>query len=237
MTTLGDVIVVLRASLERLPFTELANALDAAEEVRSLIEQVAAGSDQAELHQVLGWFEQVTGGIDELQRKLSVIHAAVTDMANRLEGSGRTGELLAPAPPAPATPPAASSSRETALLAKLPERVGGKTSGIWVDENGTEHDIVSGEHDWQQARDVLAELRIGPARGTLWVASHVEVKLAATLRGLAAERVTLAVNNAPCDEGRWSCDRLLPRILRPGQTVTVYWPGGMQTYRGKEARG
>jgi hypothetical protein len=37
MTTLGDVIAALRASLERLPFTELANALDAAEEARGLI--------------------------------------------------------------------------------------------------------------------------------------------------------------------------------------------------------
>ncbi|WP_406602091.1 DddA-like double-stranded DNA deaminase toxin [Lentzea kristufekii] len=118
----------------------------------------------------------------------------------------------------------------------MPEREGGKTSGIWVDENGVEHDIVSGAHDWQQARDVLAELRIGPARGTLWVAAHVEVKLAAALRGLAAKHVTLAVNNEPCNEGRWSCDRLLSRILKPGQTVTIHWPGGEQTYRGKEAQ-
>jgi hypothetical protein len=123
------------------------------------------------------------------------------------------------------------------LLAKLPARENGKTSGIWVGEDGVERPLVSGEHDWQQARGVLAELGIGPARGTLWVASHVEVKLAAALRTLSAMRVTLAVNNVPCDEGRWSCDRLLPRILKPGQTVTIHWPGGQRTYRGKEAQG
>ncbi|USX50990.1 DddA-like double-stranded DNA deaminase toxin [Lentzea sp. HUAS12] len=219
-------IAALRASVERLPFTELADALDAVEEARSLIEQVATGSGDAEFEQVLGWFRQVVDGIDELQRKLSMIHTSVTDVANRLENSGDTSAPLLPPPP-----------RHVALLARLPTREGGKTSGIWVDENGVEHDIVSGEHDWQQARTVLTELGIGPARGTLWAASHVEVKLAAALRGLAAKSVTLAVNNAPCDTGRWSCDRLLPRILKPGQTVTVHWPGGKQTYRGKEARG
>ncbi|WP_191305138.1 DddA-like double-stranded DNA deaminase toxin [Lentzea cavernae] len=222
-------IAALRASLERLPFTELADALDAAEEARSLVEQVAEGSDQAELHQVLGWFGQVTAGIDELQRKVSAIHSDVTAVANRLEGTGKADE---PLPPAPADP----NRSRGALLSKLPDREGGKTSGIWVDESGAEHAIVSGEHDWQQARDVLAELRIGPARGTLWVAAHVEVKLAAMLRGLAAKDVTLAVNNEPCNEGRWSCDRLLSRILKPGQTVTIYWPGGSQSYRGKEVQ-
>ncbi|SDJ81210.1 SCP1.201-like deaminase [Lentzea albidocapillata subsp. violacea] len=230
MATLGDVIAALRASVERLPFTELADALDAAEEARSLIEQASAGSGQAEFHRVLDWFSQVISGIDQLQCQLSAIHAGVTGAANRLEGSGRTSEVLHPVSPVP------SRTQGASLLGKLPKREGGKTSGIWVDESGVEHDIVSGEHDWQQARAVLAELRIGPAHGTLWVAAHVEVKLAAALRGLAAKRVTLAVNNEPCNEGRWSCDRLLSRILKPGQTVTIHWPGGEQTYRGKEAQ-
>jgi hypothetical protein len=66
--------------------------------------------------------------------------------------------------------------------------------------------------------------------------AHVEIKLAAALRRLAVNAVTLAVNNAPCDDGRWSCERLLPRILKPGQSVTIHWPGGQQTYRGKEAQ-
>ena len=113
MATLGDVIAALRASLERLPFTELANALDAAEEARTLIEQVSSGSDQAEFHQVLEWFSQVTNGIDELQSKLSAIQASVTEVANRLEGSGRGTEPLATGPP----PPAGSTPRARYCLA------------------------------------------------------------------------------------------------------------------------
>lgn len=122
-------IAALRAGLERLPFSELADALDAAEEARSLVEEVSAGSDQAEFLQVLAWSSQVINGIDELRRKLSVIHADVIDLANRLEGSSRTDEPLTPTPV-----PVADPSSDVGLLNKLPERVGGRTTGIWVDE-------------------------------------------------------------------------------------------------------
>jgi hypothetical protein len=223
------VVTALRTSVDRLPFAELADALEAVEEACELVDQAANGSSQGEFHQIVDWFRQVADGIDELQRKLSAIQRDVTDMANRLEAISPSGELLVSSPPTSGAPPGND------LLAKLPERVGGKTSGIWVDEEGREHTLVSGEHDWQQARNLLAELRIGPARGALWVAAHVEVKLAALLRHTTARHVTLAINNAPCDDGRWSCDRLLPRVLRPGQTVTIHWPAGTQTYRGKEA--
>ncbi|WP_372448535.1 DddA-like double-stranded DNA deaminase toxin [Saccharothrix coeruleofusca] len=45
---------------------------------------------------------------------------------------------------------------------------------------------------------------------------------------------TLAVNNRPCDVGPLSCVRIVPRVLRPGQSLTVHWPGGVKTYTGKE---
>jgi hypothetical protein len=103
------------------------------------------------IHRVLDCFGQVISGIDQLQRQLSAIHTGVTGAANRLEGSGRTSEVLGPVSPVPSRP------QGTSLLGELPE-------------------------------------------------------------------------------GRWSCDRLLSRILKPGQTVTIHWPGGEQTYRGKEAQ-
>lgn len=84
------------------------------------------------------------------------------------------------------------------------------------------------------AGEVLRGLGIAPPRGELMTADHVEVKVAASLRGLTTENIILAVNNTPCSDGRWSCDTLLPRILRPGQRITVYWPDGKRIYRGKE---
>lgn len=47
-------------------------------------------------HRVLDCFSQVISGIDQLQRQLSAIHTGVTGAANRLEGSGRTSEVLGP---------------------------------------------------------------------------------------------------------------------------------------------
>jgi hypothetical protein len=45
---------------------------------------------------------------------------------------------------------------------------------------------------------------------------HVEVKVAVELRHLPVRDVTMVVNNRPCNEGMWSCDDLLPSILRLG---------------------
>lgn len=121
--------------MDTLPFTALADALDAAEEAYALVEQVAAGSGQAEFYQVLEWFQLVVEGIGGLQRELSAIQAGVTDTANRLEGIGRTGEPLVPVPPMPtvtSTDPEAARAAE--LLARLPVRgpKNLKTSGYWV---------------------------------------------------------------------------------------------------------
>jgi nucleic acid/nucleotide deaminase of polymorphic system toxin len=239
MATLGDVIAALRASVDRLPFSELANALDEAEEAHALIEQAAAGSGQAEFYQVLEWFRLVVEGIGDLQRTLSAIQANVTDTANRLEGSGRTSEPLPPtAPASPATPVAKPIEvRAAELLTRLPAREGNnyKTAGVWIDEHGQEREpLVSGRDEgYTEAKAMLKDLRIGPARGDLLTAAHVEVKLVAHLRKTDAKAVTLVINNRPCHSDMWSCDTLLPRLLKPGQAITIYWPGGRKTYRGE----
>ncbi|MEV6714019.1 DddA-like double-stranded DNA deaminase toxin [Lentzea sp. NPDC051208] len=134
---------------------------------------------------MLDWFSQVINGIDQLQRQLSAIHADVTVAANRLEGSGRTSEVLELDSPVRSRPQGTSN-----------------WSPSWH--------LVGGSPRRGQAR-------CGAPR-------------------TAAKHVTLAVDNEPCNEGRWSCDRLLSRILKPGQTVTIHWPGGEQTYRWKEAQ-
>jgi hypothetical protein len=65
MVTLGDVVAALRGTVDRLPFTELADALAAAEEAHVLIEQAAAGSGQDEFYEVRGANPE---GCDDLDR-------------------------------------------------------------------------------------------------------------------------------------------------------------------------
>lgn len=141
-----------------------------------------------------------------------------------------------------AKPNAASPTDKRAadLLVKLPVRnaTQRKTSGYWIDDDGTEQGpLVSGHTDgYQEANEELRRLGIAPERGELWTAAHVEVKLAVRLRLANAKHVMLVVNKKPCSRDMWSCDELLPRILKPGQRLTVHWPdGGKRTYQGREA--
>lgn len=124
------------------------------------------------------------------------------------------------------------------LLKALPVRddPGGKTTGYWVDQTGRVHGpVTSGRGELrEQAVAGLRRLGLAPARGTLTVADHVEVQVAVQVREAGGTDATLAVNNRPCDFGPLSCDRVVPRVLRPGQRLTVYWPGGVKTYTGKE---
>jgi hypothetical protein len=130
--------------------------------------------------------------------------------------------------------------RAADLLAALPVRDENnrKTVGRWIDEDGQEHGpLVSGRTGgYKEAVEQLRVLGIGPGRGDLWVAAHVEVKLAVQMRQTEARAITLAVNNVPCFEGQWSCDRLLPQILKSGQSIAIHWPGGKRVYRGRKDR-
>jgi len=123
-------------------------------------------------------------------------------------------------------------------MKKLPERsdTNRKTAGRWVGADGRERGPVSSgrDDDSRHAAEVLQKLGVGPVRGSLLSTEHVEVKLAARLRDATHKQVSLVINNTPCG-GRYSCDRLLPQILKVGQALTLHWPGGKKTYNGKGA--
>ncbi|WP_082860123.1 DddA-like double-stranded DNA deaminase toxin [Alloactinosynnema sp. L-07] len=219
------------------------------EEAHLYLTQLAATSTHAEMHQAAAGLLDAVTGLAEVEAALSSTRSVMQLFVATLIGDGsKSASLLSRRPRATgesskpiADVPAASESdkRAAKLLERLPVRgpKERKTSGYWVDDDGAEHGpLVSGHQDgYQEAVELLRALSIAPARGELWAAAHVEVKLAARLRSMTAKNVTLAINNQPCDTGPWSCDQLLPQVLRPGQRVTIYWPSGKQTYRGREA--
>ncbi|GAA0251490.1 hypothetical protein GCM10010492_59850 [Saccharothrix mutabilis subsp. mutabilis] len=239
MASIGEVVAALKAAVDQLPFAALADALDLAEEASALIEQVATGSNQDEFRHVLGWFEKATEGITGLQQRLTVVQQAATAAINRLErrDDPQAGVPRSTPPstgPAAAGPVADGPPKEAQdLLKALPVRTDPteKTSGFWVDASGTVHGpIHSGRGELrEQAVMGLRELGLAPARGTPAVADHVEVQVAIQVREASGADATLAVNNRPCDAGPLSCDRIVPRVLKPGQRLTVHWPGGRKT--------
>ncbi|MGQ0838041.1 DddA-like double-stranded DNA deaminase toxin [Actinokineospora sp.] len=219
-------------------------------ECYGILAPIAAGSSQAELRQAVAQLAYVVGELERVQYAFVTIRSAVQGLVTALVGTGTVSDVVRVVEPnivakrdetarpiATANAGNADGKRAADLLAKLPKRTkpGDKTSGYWMDEDGKEYGpLVSGEdEDYWRALEELRSLRIGPQRGAMWAVAHVEVKFAVRLRGSDRKRIRLVINNAPCFQGRFSCDRLLPQILRPDQEVTVYWPEGKRTYRGR----
>ncbi|WP_412539988.1 DddA-like double-stranded DNA deaminase toxin [Longispora sp. K20-0274] len=101
------------------------------------------------------------------------------------------------------------------------------TRGWWRDHDGkTQAELVSGAKDdplYDEARELLRKL--GLPREALDRASHVEIKLATVMRRAGQPLVDLVINNVVCGtnnpEWKYTCDTLLPKLLRPGQRLTI----------------
>lgn len=117
---------------------------------------------------------------------------------------------------------------------KLPKRVvtrsySPKTRGIWVDDDGNEHELVSGRHDpeYQEAQRQAEKLELVREPHKLSTAADVELKFAMKMRRQGIQRARIVLNNRPCP-GELGCDELLPRFLPPGSELTVYGPNGFE---------
>jgi nucleic acid/nucleotide deaminase of polymorphic system toxin len=119
--------------------------------------------------------------------------------------------------------------------ARLPAHI---TSGIYVDEDGNTEIVRSGrEADGEHERinGHLVDVGLAPPIGSLEVTKHVEVKVAWRQRNGGVDRVELVVNNEVCS-GIRSCERMLPFVLGPGQTLVVHDPVRTREFRGRDAR-
>ncbi|MDX2972600.1 DddA-like double-stranded DNA deaminase toxin [Kribbella solani] len=144
-----------------------------------------------------------------------------------------------------APPPKISDEEAWGLFRKLPVRVERfgyreKTRGIWRDDNGDEHPLVSGQHDdqvgeeyadlYRQAEEFAVQHRLGNPPGTLSVTSHVEIKFAMLMWRRGLRDATVVINKETC-KGDSSCDEWLDKFLPPGAKLTVYGPNNFkQTY-------
>jgi hypothetical protein len=134
----------------------------------------------------------------------------------------------------PAPTPRISDDEAWRLFGKLPIRDESrlsrpKTRGTWINHDGTEEELVSGEHDeyYSKVRDFLRDRNIGPKHGQIMSPSHVETKFAMRMRLQGLKHETIVVNQRPC-KGRFGCEELLGDILPPGSTLTVFGPNGFK---------
>ncbi|MFF1818293.1 DddA-like double-stranded DNA deaminase toxin [Kribbella sp. NPDC058245] len=127
------------------------------------------------------------------------------------------------------------------LLKLLPKREVGpgrraKTRGVWRDDSGKDHQLVSGQHeeDYQAAQRFAERLGLVTSPNLLSTAADVELKFAMRMRREGIMDVRIVLNNEPCT-GRLSCQALLKRFLPAGSRLTVYAPDFdfEETYEGE----
>jgi len=140
------------------------------------------------------------------------------------DGAGTGSERV----PTPANP----APFHRRYLDALPSRAtdDGPTDGTLTTVGGVKiEDVQSGQR--------------GPGRGgpglspkfarMFTAADHAEGHAAALMRTSDVRHATLYINNRPCDYVPFGCDRILPHILRKGDTLTVYCPDGyVKVYTG-----
>lgn len=248
------VAAAIRAAIAHAVPEKLADAVGEVEQAAQLIREASAGSNLAECHEAVGQLEQAIAAATEAHQSCERAVAAAERIAAALVNAGTA---IAPpsgvgptnpspprpvAPTAPAAGPDSQQSRIDRARAALPTYV---TSGSYVDEDGTEHVVQSGrEPDGEHERigeyvQAVGAVPRRPGGGLPMVGEHVEAKVAWRMRqathGAAQDKpmtLELVINNDVC-EGPMSCDTLLPVLLAPGQTLTVYDLDGRRTYRGR----
>lgn len=139
----------------------------------------------------------------------------------------------------PADIDAAAGDAEWAAdrIATIP-RTTSATTGLFYDVNGHETRYTSGQEEISTRVDAFLRasraVRMPPV-GQHPAATHVEVKVAMTMREQHVDRGVLVINNpeGPCP-GAYSCQQVLDVLLPPGAPLTVWWPGGHhETFTGR----
>jgi hypothetical protein len=112
------------------------------------------------------------------------------------------------------------------------------TTGLFYEVDGTEHRFTSGPDDLANRVDSFVRASgvvAMPAVGQHPAATHVEAKVAMTMREQNVGRGVLVINNprGPCT-GAYSCTQVIGVLLPAGSSLTVWWPGGRtMTFSGR----
>ncbi|GAA0589255.1 hypothetical protein GCM10010174_00110 [Kutzneria viridogrisea] len=243
MASIEQTVAAVEAAVARLPIKRLREAGALLTQATACLRDTAAGAD---ISDVLGMLAVARQQVDDALALCGQIRSGAEQFAAGLRGDpsgGVPASARTPAPPTSASPPWVPPDRIAAAAAQLPPPVRNppprgepyaRTHGRLLDDEGAvESALVSGsDEDSAASRAALAALGLPPAA----IQTHVEVKAVMRMRQAGRTHATLVVNNRPCP-GPLGCDRLLPVLLEPGQTLTVHWPGGQsRTYSGRRTR-
>jgi hypothetical protein len=246
--SIADVAAQLDAVLDEIDAVRvsLGAAADLIDEVAAIVETAVAGSAAPEALDALSLFEQARQGLEAPSGMLHIAEEAIRDYRAYLVG--QTSSVDPPAttsnpkaeqarpPEAPSAKPiAVTPERIEQLRRELPPPVvpgtGQKTHGRWIDPDGNVHAEVSGEDEKSEDAIWFFEEEI-KSRRTPTVVTDVETKLAVHMRKRHIRSAVLVINNIPCS-GAMGCAEIVPVVLPPGYTMTVYGSDGVpREYKG-----
>lgn len=233
---------------------ELAAALRAAmaivTEARSQLDVARARNEEA-----LAGFQQVTAGSGDARSAASVAHlhralerlptaAGLMYTSNdRVEqyittvlgvggGSSFGTGSTAPPPQGAAGDPLSNLPRwGAARPSGVPDK---RTHGVWHDGRGQMAEFVSGTSGlYAQMSKAFWTRGIwggSPPPSDAW--THAEAQFATFMRASGKKHETISINHpeGPCAD----CNQLISFYLKEGSSLTVRWPGGERTYRGRQ---
>ncbi|MGW0523015.1 DddA-like double-stranded DNA deaminase toxin [Crossiella sp. NPDC003009] len=252
MATEAQVADTLRDALARLPVQAVHGCLRELDDLRGQLARATEVSSSTAAADAVGLLNRLDELLNDALRGAEGAGREVDQWAGGAQPSAPSATPSATTPSA-ASPPDRAARRATDprppeqvmtdAINELPDRPNntGATRGVWIDPHTrTAREVVSGEFDEAEAVAVLERIGIKPAKGSLAITSHVEIKVAAQMHQTPEMReIHLAINNAdgPC-KGALGCDRITARVLHPGQSLTVYWRNGdtmrQKTFKGKE---
>lgn len=206
------------------------------EEAQQALATATEGTGVHEVTQALGLLAQAGG--EDAGRLEQVINAAARDIATYLDKhpGEPAGAGAAPATSSSSTAPAKDPAGDAVEQARrnLPPAVskrGEKTHGRWFEPGKPAGALVSGKDELTERVDQVLQEE-GCPRRPVTASADVELKLAAHMRDQGITDASVVINNQPC-KGSLSCDELVPVVLPPGASLTVYGPGGfVKTYTG-----
>jgi hypothetical protein len=172
-------------------------------------------------------------------QRCTQVQAHVEDALVIARRAGADGPQASDAGNAPGRPHAAQDAARKGdlpyhrgFLERLPvrQRDDEQTQGILTTAVGKKiSDVASG---WAGPGKGGPRLR-RPWRNMMSAVDHAEGHAAALMRKHKIREATLYLNNPPCPDIPWGCDRVLPEILPGGSRLTVYGPNGyVKTYEG-----
>ncbi|GAA2838609.1 DddA-like double-stranded DNA deaminase toxin [Kribbella solani] len=113
-----------------------------------------------------------------------------------------------------------------AVMRRLPQRgQHGPTTGLYIDENGTAAEFISGRGELQKKALDLCKEKRWPVYDRI---THTEIKFAMHMRDRGIKYARLYLNNIPCSAKLFNCVTLLPPIPATWSQASNLWSWWVQ---------